>query len=87
MWSFKEVYNKVLEKIDDRQIVLIGIHGIKVNKNRVQQFNQLIQELAYKYNGLYVDVYWEDEGLMLDFLHPNVKGHKLYAQSVINRLQ
>lgn len=93
-FAFKyEKMLKLIQKDSIAQIICIGINRPSSRIERflpgsvrnVQRYNEVIRQLATKYNSVYVETFYDfDESLIPDGVHFNAEGHRKLAAMLLD---
>jgi lysophospholipase L1-like esterase len=84
---------KLIQKDSIAQIICIGINRPSARIERflpgsvrnVQRYNEVIRQLATKYNSAYVETFYDfDESLIPDGVHFNAEGHRKLATMLLD---
>ncbi|MDP4289991.1 MAG: SGNH/GDSL hydrolase family protein [Bacteroidota bacterium] len=94
--AFAYKYEKILrllQKDTSAQLICIGINRPSARIERslpgsvrnVQRYNEVIRQLANKYNFVYVETFYDfDESLIPDGIHFNAEGHRKLAGMLLD---
>lgn len=98
--EFKETYNRLIEQVLKKKMNLIMMTPYFIESNRkdpmramMDEYGQIVKELAKKHNALLVDVqeafdryllHMPSQSLCGDRVHPNLAGHMIIAQSFLS---
>jgi lysophospholipase L1-like esterase len=93
-FAFKyEKMLRFLQKDTSAQLICIGINRPSARIERflpgsvrnVQRYNEVIRQLANKYNSVYVETFYDfDETLIPDGIHFNAEGHRKLAGMLLD---
>jgi lysophospholipase L1-like esterase len=96
-FAFKyEKMLRLLQKDSNAQIICIGINRPSSRIERflpgsvrnVQRYNEVIRQLANKYNSVYVETFYDfDESLIPDGIHFNSDGHRKLAEMLLEVIE
>jgi lysophospholipase L1-like esterase len=87
---------RLLQKDSNAQIICIGINrpSARIERNlpgsirNVQRYNEVIRQLANKYNSVYVETFYDfDESLIPDGVHFNSEGHRKLADMLLDAMK
>ena len=98
--EFKDTYNRLIEQVLQRKMHLIMMTPYFIEPNRkdpmramMDEYGQVVKELAKKHNALLVDVqeafdkyllHMPSQSLCGDRVHPNLAGHMIIARSFLS---
>ena len=87
---------RLLQKDSNAQLICIGINRPSARIERflpgsvrnVQRYNEVIRQLANKYNSVYVETFYDfDESLIPDGVHFNAEGHRKLADMLLDAIK
>ncbi len=95
MDAFYVAFEKMSERYPDSEIYVLGLLQFKATKNQPTEFNDDIEKMAAKFGCVFVNL--EECGiesdeksfeyLMEDWLHPNLKGMQVVANTFVSALR